>query len=1231
MRVYPAIRIEGGLFSPDLLDQILAGELPGQRPQDFGLDRRRNLTDEIAAVFADARALWDVFKRRLERLPESESGTSLTRDGWVIPFLSLLGYELRYNRRAYQEGGLSFAISHRAGKDEYAPPVHIVSFRQELGRVAPSGRPRLAPHSLVQEFLNRTEALWGLVTNGKVLRLLRDNTYIRRQCYVEFDLEAIFEERLFEDFVALYRLVHRSRLPRAGADAHQCLLEQYYQYSVEQGGRVREHLRDGVEKCLKRLANGFLTHPANEELRRRVNLPAERPEALSPEEFYRQLLRLVYRFLFLLVAEDRGLVSDDPLYREHYGIARFRRLVDNRAAYTEHEDLWLGLRVLWKLLSDDTPQAGGKPLASLLGLPVLNGELFTRITLDDYLITNRDLLSALWYLINYQEAPGSPPRRINYAALDVEELGSVYESLLDYHPQIDTSGPVPRFDLAPGSERKSTGSYYTPAELVGELIRSALEPVIEERLREAKTKDEKKQALLSIKVLDPACGSGHFLLAAARRLGKELARIRTGEDEPAPEAVRDTIRDVVAHCLYGVDKNPLAVELCRVALWLEAHVPGKPLTFLDHRIKCGDSLVGVFDLEVLKKGIPDEAFKPVANDDKAIARALKKQNQEQRSGQKGLFSGLSSEFNLKELSADALRLDQIPDDSPESIREKQRLYDELRLKTEQHRTACNIWTAAFFQPYDNSVPQKALITTDTVRRYLETENAHPQAIALANALAENHRFFHWPLEFPEVFARGGFDVVLGNPPFMGGKKISRTLGKRYRGWLEITFKPWENTADLCAAFFRRAFNIIRPGGRLGMVATNTIGQGDTRESGLAEILKQDGVITYAKRFVQWPGAANVEVNLVAIHKPDHSQLSIKHSPILDGKPVPFISSRLDDESEAEPKRLPQNEEKAFIGDYVRGMGFVLESEEAEALLAKDSRNADCLFPYLNGKDLNSHPEQKPSRWVICFHDWDLERAKDYSDLLQIVEDRVKPERQKLRGSGDRHSREYWWQFHNYRKELRRAIAPLHRILVRSRIAELHMLIFVPNGWIYNEKTIVFAFDDDYHFSLLQSNIHEIWLRRFTSTLRTDINYAPTDCFDTFPFPLEEYRRMASGEWRIEDLPPPFQDAARIGAEYQEHRRQIMLERNIGLTSTYNLFHDPNCTDTDIQRLRDLHVEMDRTILACYGWDDIDPRHDFYPNARGQVRFTISPEARREILHRLLELNLKIAEQGNRGK
>jgi hypothetical protein len=858
MSAFPDIRIEGGLLGPDVLDQLVAGELPGQRPANFGLDGRRSLTDEIASVFAEARVYWGVFQARLGRLPEGDPGTSVTRDAWVIPFLSLLDYKLQFNPRAYEVDGLTFAISHRAGEVEDTPPVHVVGAHQELGRLAPSGRPRLAPHSLLQEYLNRTEFLWGVVTNGLTLRLLRNSTFVRKQAYVEFDLATILEEQHFQDFAVLYRLLHRSRLPRTLADAEDCLLETYYRQSLEQGGRVRERLRDGVKACLDDLANGFLGHPANSELRARVSGNSG-AASIPPGELYRQLLRIVYRFLFLLVSEDRGLVSADPIYREHYGTARLRRLLDSRTAYTHHDDLWQSLRVLWKLLSNEK-------LAEIFEAAPLNGELFAPLTLDGYTITNRALLEAFWNLAWYQESSSAPPRRVNYAALDVEELGSVYESLLEYHPQIDAAGPVPRFELAAGSERRETGSFYTPPELVAELIRSALDPIIEERLQAATTKAEKEAAILSIRVCDPAAGSGHFLLAAARRLGKELARIRAGEDEPAPERVREAIRDVVAHCIYGVDKNPLAVELCRVALWLEAHAEGKPLTFLDHHIRLGDSLVGIGDLERLREGIPDEAFRPVSSDDRAIAREAKRQNARER--QAALFHGSFKE-SLRSFAEPLRKLENLPEDTLEQVREKieasQRV--EQLAEFQQLRLACDAWTAAFFQKFPNGAG--GLVTTQALHEALSGGDIFDGRVPgfVLQASHERH-FFHWPLAFPEVSASAGFDVVIGNPPFMGGLKISGNFGLHYRRWLESAFTGFGGTADLCAAFYRRAFNMLRPGGRMGMVATNSIGQGDTRESGLVVIVRNGGAITFARRFVKWPGTANVEVNLVAIHKLD---------------------------------------------------------------------------------------------------------------------------------------------------------------------------------------------------------------------------------------------------------------------------------------------------------------------------------------------------------------------------
>jgi hypothetical protein len=520
----------------------------------------------------------------------------------------------------------------------------------------------------------------------------------------------------------------------------------------------------------------------------------------------------------------------------------------------------------------------------------------------------------------------------------------------------------------------------------------------------------------------------------------------------------------------------------------------------------------------------------------------------------------------------------------------------------------------------------------------------PRQGAFVTVTRDERAFFHWSLEFPDAAAAGGFDVILGNPPFIGGPRISGVLGDVYRQWLRAIYHPFQGNADLCAAFFRRAFALLRPGGRLGMIATNSIGQGDTRESGLKVILAQGGRIAFARRFVRWPGQASVEVNLVVIEAPRARRTQEgtggDGGALLDDHPVAAISSRLDAEPDGEPARLRQNDGKAFIGDYVRGIGFVLEAAEAEALLARDPRNADCLFPYLNGDDLNTHPAQQPGRWVICFHDWDLARAQQYPDLLRIVEERVKPERERLRGPGDARNRAAWWQFGAYRAGMRHAIAPLRRVLVRAEVSQMHMVAFVPKGWVYSHMLVVFAFDDDYHFALLQSGVHEAWVWRQASSLESRNRYTPTDCFATFPFPPAEYAAPspqspppaggfggvsphAGGTAGVLAL-PAFAHAAQIGAAYHERRREIMQARRIGLTKTYNLVHDPACRDADIGDLRQMHAALDAAILACYGWDDLDPGHDFHPNARGQTRFGMAPDVQRAVVQRLLDLNLAVA-------
>jgi hypothetical protein len=777
---YAAIRSEGGLLPYDLLDEILADTAIGQKPADFSLPKGRRVSDEIQRVWSDAQELWSRFKAGREKLPEKDpNGTTLTRDRWIGPLLTdpvRLSYDLHYQPSALIQDGMTFAISHRAGEPADSPPVHIEGCEIELDKRPP--KYRTSPQAMVQEFLNRSELqLWGVVTNGLRFRLLRDSVRTARPTYLEFDLETILEGGHYNEFALFYRLCHRTRLPQSGHPPENCLLEKYHQLSIEKGGRVRDNLRDGVEEALKVLGTGFLRHADNSALREKVI-----SSALTAEKYHRQLLLLVYRLLFLTVAEDRHLVisigenadRNQTIYRDNYSIGCLRDRASGMLEDSGFSDLWIGLTQTFKLFSDSSD-------TNPLGIPPLNGDLFSHTTIPDLEaahLSNLDLLKAVRWLMFYRER--NVQQRVNYAALNVEELGSVYESLPDFRPLVSKEPEGLRFELGVGSERKTTGSYYTRPELVRELIQSALVPVMEDRLEEAEKEgkgqpaatvlEAKIKAILQISVCDPACGSGHFLLEAARRLGKELSQIRVGDDEPTPEQFHIAVRDVISHCVHGVDLNPLAVDLCKLALWLEGHWAGKPLSFLDHRIKCGNSLIGVLDPRVMEKGIPDDAFKSVTGDDKKVASAFKKRNRNERSAptlsQKRLGFEATVEEHLREYVSLAQQLTDFPEDRPADVKRKVGLYGQSRANVHWFRDSqlANAWTGSFFIPLvrhnDPSVP-----TYETFLEFLSGRVHQPQFVPATEALAGQLQFFHWFLEFPEVFAKGGFDVLLGNPPW----------------------------------------------------------------------------------------------------------------------------------------------------------------------------------------------------------------------------------------------------------------------------------------------------------------------------------------------------------------------------------------------------------------------------------------------------------------------------------
>ena len=756
------ITVEGGLLAADLVERITAGDegVKGQQAKDFELEAG-HLSAEIQAAFSDIRVFWDAFKRRREH--SQTSAVTLTREGWVIPFLERLGHALRFQRAGIPIGGQNYLLSHRLGDGESATPVHIVAWNQPLGQ---RGDDKRSPHALLQEYLNRSDALWGMVTNGRELRLLRNSARSSRPSYVAVDLETILDGNLYNEFALVYRLLHRSRLPEDGAEPHECLLEAWYQQSIDEGSRVRHGLRVGVKAALEALGSGFLRHKDNDPLRAKIS-----DGRLTEAQLYRELLNLIYRLLFLMVAEERRLLflaaadaaARHDVYLRWYGIGRLRERAERRPGEDGYGDLWEGLKETFRLFREE-------PAAEKLALSALNGELFGVTALPsledrDTRLRNDDLLNAIHQLSTFEERTGRRKagvrRRVHYAGLDVEELGSIYESLLDYHPQVsrDPWG----FALTAGSERKETGSYYTPPELVRELIETALVPVMEERRAAAKTREERERTLLSLTICDPAAGSGHFLLAAARRVGRELAILRSEEAEPAPETYRAALRDVIRHCLYAVDKNPLAVDLCKVALWIEGHAPGLPLSFLDHRIRCGDSLVGVFDLDVLKDGLPDAAFKPLTGDDRAACTELRKRNKHEREAPLGAFW---AEADLVSLAQRFAELAEMPDSTSDEVRHKAGVY---RALTESNPTcvklrhACDAWTAAFFASRTAGQTRTRPTTADVWNALASRPD--PQRAAVIDALSYHFRFFHWRLEFPEVFDRGGFDVMLGNPPW----------------------------------------------------------------------------------------------------------------------------------------------------------------------------------------------------------------------------------------------------------------------------------------------------------------------------------------------------------------------------------------------------------------------------------------------------------------------------------
>ena len=801
MTAFSSLRIIGGLLPADLLDGMFAADpkLPGTTPESYGLEHGESVRRQASRSWLYLLEVWQEFQRRITDAgdgPDAAEARSarVTRERWLRILLRELGFRPEAAEGSFDVGGKAFPVSHRS---EHVP-VHLLGYGTELDRRTPKVTAR-APQAMVQELLNIDQgSLWGLLSNGRALRLLRDSATLTGSAYVEFDLDTMFGGELFSDFVLLYLVCHESRFAaRDDGGAASCYLEQWRIAASEQGERALGHLRDGVQRAISLLGTGFLAHPENPQLRARLDPGVG---DLKLEDLNRALLRLVYRLLFWFVAEDRGvLLQPDPpdadpaeratlrkardRYGEYFSADRMRRL-SRRHRGSRHGDLWEAVLLVFDALGAE----GGLPELALPGL----GGIFEStaadgraLPLDEPLagarLANEALLDAIRALSLVKSRSGGGQRRVDFGHLGAEELGSVYESLLELIPRYDAEQVAYTLETLPGNERKETGSYYTPSSLVNCLLDSALDPLIDQAC-DRPTSAERIAALLDLTVCDPACGSGHFLVAAARRIAKRVAAEETGEPEPPVAEVWTALRRVVGRCIYGVDINPMAAELARVSLWLEALEPGKPLSFLDENIRVGNSLLGVTPT-LLANGLPDAAFTPIEGDDKAVATALRKQNAAELTGQYDLFSPSGIPVSNTAL---AKRAAAIASAMPESLEDlhihQQRQAVELASSAEQRglKLLADAWCAAFVQPKTPDSRQSAI--TQATLEGLAGGNRNLELAAaesLVEHLARQYRFFHWHVEFPHIFRvgngatgadpstgwAGGFSCVVGNPPW----------------------------------------------------------------------------------------------------------------------------------------------------------------------------------------------------------------------------------------------------------------------------------------------------------------------------------------------------------------------------------------------------------------------------------------------------------------------------------
>ena len=1055
------------------------------------------------------------------------------------------------------------------------------------------------------------------------------------------------------------------------------------------------------------------------------------PLGAEPREVYEAVVTVMMRAVFLLFAEERGLLPTDSLYTGGYGLTTVLDALEARAR-DEGEESMDGTSLTWhRLLATSRALHGGVNTEDMR-IPAYGGSLFDPerfpfLTATDaggtLLLTVSDRVM-LHVLRSLQTArlKGQEARRLSFRDIDVEQIGYIYEGLLGYtctraeettlgllgkegeEPEVplsvlnelaeqhaedadlagaiiawlkeDQPGAKPptrsalakalvsgdtlpdadrallavtrdealRADLRPWigvirrdlrgrpvviqqgglvvtetPSRRNAGAHYTPRSLAEEVVKYALEPLVyspgpHETDDRSQWQPMSSDRILDLHVADIACGSGAFLVAAARFLARELVEAWTREGalqqgtRPA-DLERQALRKVVARCLYGVDINEMAVEMCKLSLWLVSLDEDKPFSFVDDKVFVGNSLLGLTDLRQLKAQHIDPA-----------AATTQRLFELDRAGT--YTQDLDVDTILREVVGRRRKLaSEIDESDPaRSTVTKQRLQHKNEEDLKFLTRVADAIVAVGLNPTIGAKPGKRLNEAYrdlavALGRAFPAEGAGDNSSLKAilergltpTVPTDYERWYclHWPLAMPEVMKRGGFDALVGNPPFLGGKKISGAMGANLRGWLinVLAGRPADN-ADLVAYFFLRASSLLNEHGTLGLIATNTVAQGDTREVGLDQMVDSGFTITRAVQSRSWP-SRNATLEFAAVWG-TLDTVSSQAMMICDDESVPRISTLLEPAGrvEGKPERLAENARLAFIGCYVLGKGFVLESEEAQGWIEEEPRNAEVLFPYLNGEDLNSRPDCSASRWVIDFNDRGQGEARQYELPWQHVLNEVRSERISKISLSKSTPIDGWWKFHRNRPAMRKAIADLDEVLVIALVSKTVMPARVPTGQVFSHALGVFATDSYAQQAVLSSSLHQDWAITYGSTLETRVRYTPSDVFETFP------------------RPEPTPELETIGRTLDTERREIMLRRNLGLTKLYNLVNDPGLetgTDPDVDRMRAIHVDLDAAVAAAYGWEDLDLTHGFH-TYRKMTRWTVPPATRVEILDRLLEEN-----------